>query len=258
MARFFRTVWQFLGPARFVSEGDSDLVGYSLGLVADAFAERARQGLLARFPETAPPDALPLHGRDRRVTRGRNESVDSYVRRLLRWLDDRRTWGNAYSLMDQLAVYLGPLPKIRVVDARGNWYTREPDGTKSYLLNQGNWNWEPAMPTRWSRFWVIIYPNGLWAEGGGWGDSDAPAWGDNAVTWGSTATADEVQSVRRITKEWKRAGTRCVNVIVAFDPASFDPASPEPDGTWGVGHKIDGGVAVASRLSTARYWDGTS
>ena len=40
--------------------------------------------------------------------------------------------------------------------------------------------------------------------------------------------------------------------------ASFNPASPEPDGTWGKPHKVVGGVHVASRLATADYWDGTT
>lgn len=259
MATSFRTLWSRLGPDWLVNDGaDGELVGYSLGLMIDVFAERTRLGLLARMPETAPSDALPRMGRDRRVLRGRNESASSYAQRLLRWLDDRRTQGNAFALMDRLADYLGPVPSYRIVDARGNWYGRAANGTKSFLLDQANWNWDGVDPARWCRFWVIIYPNGLWSQDTEWGAVSGPSWGSGSGSWGSTATPDEVQTVRRIVRDWKRAGSRCVNVIVAFDPASFDPTSPEPDGTWGQASKNDGGVQVPSRLGTAIYWDGTS
>jgi hypothetical protein len=61
---------------------------------------------------------------------------------------------------------------------------------------------------------------------------------------------------------------RVPNIIVAFDPASFDPATPGPypaagmpDGTWHHHAKLVtiGGkpVKVRSRLASARYWKGT-
>lgn len=257
MANTFRTLWAKMGPKWLVDDGaDGELIGYSLGVMKDAFADRIRQGLIARLPERAPSDALPLMGRDRRVVRGRNESTASYAQRLLRWLDDRKTQGNAFAMMDRLAEYLGPLPRIRIVDARGNWYTRDTDGTRAYLLDQANWNWDGIDPDRWARFWVIIYPNGLWTSTEAWGDAGTE-WGASP-SWGSTATIDDVASVRRIVKDWKRSGSRCVNIIIAFDANSFDPTAPEPDGTWGTWGTIDAGVMVPSRLSTAIYWDGTS
>jgi hypothetical protein len=65
-----------------------------------------------------------------------------------------------------------------------------------------------------------------------------------------------VRALQSIVADWKPAGTRCVNIILAFDPASFNPASPEPDGNWGKWTKKVAGVAVPSRLATARYLDG--
>jgi hypothetical protein len=260
MSATFRTTRRFLGPRWLVSRGDSELVGYSLDLVKDAFADRVYQSLLVRFPEVAPDDALPLLGRDRRVTRGRNEARDTYVQRLLAWLDDRKTAGNPFSLMQKLAEYVGPSfgCSFRTVDVRGNWYSRAADGTRSFLVNQANWNWDNHAD-RWSRFWVIIYPGTLWERRDTWGDPGL-VWGGVAGTWGSTATAEEAESVRAIVADWKPAGTRCVNVILAFDPASFDPASAgtNPAGLWGRWSKNVGGTQVAARLSTAIYWDGVN
>jgi hypothetical protein len=257
----FRIVRQHLAP-RWLTEGDGELVGYALDLVKDAFIERARLGLLARFPETAPTDAQVAIGRDRRVLKGINETNASYAARLIRWLDDRQRCGNPYALLQKLAEYMGPLPKLRTVDNRGNWYTREADGTESAVLNEGNWDWD-GNEDRWSRFWVIVYPNGLWSEGSNdWGDAAGPSWGENSgETWGSTATEEHVQSVRSIIADWKPAGTRCVNIILAFDNASFDPtaavdATGMPNGLWGKWSKNVNGVQVPARLDTARYWDG--
>ncbi len=258
----FRLLRKFLAP-RWLTEGEGELVGYSLDLVKDAWIERLQNGLLARFPqngpngETAPPDALAALGRDRRVVRGINETDVSYAARLIRWLDDRKTAGNPFSLMAKLAEYTGPLCSFRTVDARGNWYSRAADGTQSVSLSTGNWNWDDTPVTKWSRFWVIIYPNGLWTEGQAWGDPTTQAWGDLGHTWGSTATPDEVQTIRFLVADWKPAGTRCVNIILAFDATSFDPATPEPNGLWGRWSQVVSGVQVSTRLQTARYWDGT-
>lgn len=262
MAKRFRYLRKFLGPERFTSDGESLLIGASLDVVKDGYFEVWRQSLLARFPETAPPDGLAQMGRDRRVIRGINESSESYAQRLLRWLDDRQTAGNAFALMQKLAEYTGPLCSFRTVDARGNWYSRSADGTLSLHLKEANWDWD-GLPVgkRWARFWVIIYPNGLWTEGPGWGDDDAPTWGDAGTTWGSTATPEQVATIRFLIRDWKPDGTRCVNVIVAFDPTSFDPtaalhAPGMPDGLWGSWSKNVDGVQVPARLSSARYWDG--
>jgi hypothetical protein len=52
-----------------------------------------------------------------------------------------------------------------------------------------------------------------------------------------------------------------VNIIVAFDAASFDPAAGVsdpgmPGGAWAHWSTNNAGVQEAVRLSTARYWDG--
>lgn len=264
----FRHLRKFLAPRWLTQDedGNPDPAGYALDLVKDAFVERVRQGLMVRLPQndpsgqtTAPPDALEALGRDRRVIRGINETDAAYAARLLRWLDDRQRAGNPFMLMQKLAEYTGPGPSFRTVDARGNWYSRAVDGTETALLKQENWNWDGPLNGRWSRFWVIIYPNGLWAVSPHvTGDSGAPHWGDftNADTIGTTMTQEHVATLRHLVADWKPEHARCVNIIVAFDSNSFDPSAPEPDGLWGSYSKYVAGVRVRSRITTARYLAG--
>ena len=257
----FRALRRKLGP-RWLTEGEGELVGVAIDTLKDAFVQRAFDGLMARFPQgdptgatTAPEDALVAMGRDRRVVRGLNETSPSYAARMLTWIEDRKRAGNPFQLMKELADYTGPLCSFRTVDVRGNWYSRAVDGTKSVLLKQANWQWDTdTTGLRWSRFWVIIYPNGLWVSSGVLG---AKVLGDDPTrTLGSTATAEQVATLRHLVNDWKPGGTRCVNVILALDPASFDPSAPEPDGLWAAQSKTVAGVQVPSRLATARYLDG--
>jgi hypothetical protein len=281
--RTFRTIRKKLAPS-WLTTGAGELVGYSLDLIKDAFMERVRLGKLAHFPrqnpagDPAPTDALVEMGKDRRIFRGIFDTDRTYAEKLIPWLDKHVTDGSAFRLMKSLAEYCGPLPSFRTVDDRGNWYSRAADGTETYLLDQRNWNWDgrrvdpdnAALGGTWSRFWVIIYPNGLWTEGdGGWNHVDEEPWGETAnadetpLGWGATITTEQVATLRAIVKDEMPGGTRCVNIILAFDPDSFDPTAPEPDGTWGRFGKVirAGGVSnslqqVPSRLSTARYLDG--
>lgn len=253
----FRTLRKRLAP-RWLTEGEGGLVGYALDLIKDAYAERIYLGLLARLPETAATDALAKIGRDRRTLRGLGPETDaSYATRLKAWLTDAKRRGSPFALMQKLQEFIAGGSSFRIVDARGNWYSRSAAGVETYALNTGNWNWDSSVPSspQWSRFWVIIYPGTRWSHSATWGSGQL--WGDTEKTWGTTATPGEVAQVRGIVADWKPAGTRCVNIIIAFDPASFDPTAPEPDGKWGKPSKVVAGVHVATRLATADYWDGT-
>jgi hypothetical protein len=250
----FRTTRKHLAP-RWLTEDEGEAVGYTLDIIKDAFARRIELGLLARFPEqdadgtAAPADALAAMGRDRRVIRGRNEATAGFVRRLKSWLDDRKTAGNPHTLMQRLAEYTGEGPSFRTYDNAGNSYHRAADGSRSLTLGT-SWDWD-GDAAQWARFWVIIYPDGLWTAEGSWGSG---TWGDGDL-WGATITADDVATLRALVADWKPAGTTCVYIILALDAASFDPTAPEPDGTWS-----DWSAAASprapSRLSTARFING--
>jgi hypothetical protein len=273
----FRTNRKWLGPA-WLTQGESELVGYSVDVLKDTFAERLREGLLARFPQQdaagtpGSDDALAAIGRDRRIVRGINESSTAYAARLPKWLDDWKFAGNPFALLKKLAEYCPAGMSFRTVDARGNWFSRAADGTQTVLLKQYNWDWDGSIATTntpfvagqlkrtWSRFWVIIYPNGYWASVRNWGDPGAK-WGDPGVAWGANILPEQAATLRGIVSDWKPGGTRCVNIILAFDNASFDPThardgSGLPDGNWLYWSKTVGGARVPARLSTARYMDG--
>ncbi len=259
----FRTAWRKLVPG-WLARGEGELLLYSLGLMLDSFAERGRISVLARHPDHAPADALASLGRDRQIVRGRGEVQAAFAARLVRWLDDHRLRGNPYALMQQVRAFCNSPVRLRTVDTRGNWYTLERDGTKSVELAAGNWDWRGDPATKWSQFWLIIYPTTdatplPWAQAPTWGEAGAVY--SRERTWGTTATPAEVDTVRRIVREWKPAGTRCVRIIVAFDDASFDPTAAAgspglPAGTWGRWSNGED-PARTDRLSTARYWKGT-
>jgi hypothetical protein len=237
---------------------------YTLGKLANVVAEHARDGIAARFPlgptlpgETPRPparDALSLIARDRGKEWGINEEPAAFGARLIPWLDDARRRGNPFQLMRELRGYCNAAVRIRTVDARSNWCTLDRDGTETYqpLTETGiAWNWDGAASSRWGRFWVIIYPTAdllPWGPGPVWGD---PTWGAPGTTWGTTATIDQVATVRRIVRDWKPAGTRCEHIIIAFDDTSFNPVDSfgmPTAGNWN---------QAKNRNRTARYWRGT-
>jgi len=269
MAKFRTAFYKFMPSWLYSDEGE--LVNYSLGVIMDAFLERLWLGVRARMPSYAPPDAFPRLGRDRKIVRGINEGLESYAVRLIRWLDDHLVRGNPYALLEQLRAYCNVDMMARVVDARGNWFTIDADGVRSFSLAQANWDWGDntldgsGNITNWGRFWVVLYPpTTLWTQTPAWGDPAlwGGAWGTDGYTWGSTATPSQVAAVRSIVRDWKPAGTRCEYIILAFDPSSFDPTDVQepvgdlPGGDWTINHRMGSDPAVAARLETASYWPG--
>jgi hypothetical protein len=241
---------------------------YAPGVLVDGVTEWMLQGVRARFPQKGTPTALGAIGRDRRIVRGFAETDAAYQVRLLKWLDSWRIAGNPVAMLEQLAGYLSPFEvRIRTVSHKGTWFTREPDGTIEIHRKQGNWDWDGEPPQKWSRFWVIIYPlaSGVFTEGPSYNTAQLYGGGYGlapTATRGTTATIEQVVAIRQLVREWKPAGTRCIKIIIAFDAASFDPTDPPgaplPDGLWGNDAKVVAGTYVPSRLSTARYWAGTS
>ncbi len=275
----FRALVRKLGPGWLVKETLPDgtevdnRILYSIALVLDALAARIQLGILARFPGPAgaksttpgaPEDALSLIGRDRIIIRGPNEASDVYALRLIRAIDDHRVRGNAWALMEQIRGYCSPHEvRIRTVDQHGNWKTLERDGSRSEYRNSA-WDWDgTALEDGRARFWVLIYPTTgtpqrPWQRSY-WGAVSGD-WGEAKRTWGSTATTDDVASIRKIVRAWKPAGTSCKWIVIVWDDTAFDPedtAPPLPDGTWRHWSKNSAGTQVATRDSSAMYWLGT-
>jgi hypothetical protein len=248
----FRDLFYGLVPD-WLRRGDGERMLCVLGLMLDAFVERLRLSQEASDPSTAPADALPYIGRDRRIRRGINEPADAYAARLLRYLDDHMTQGNPFALMDQLYAYLQTDGvTLRTVDRRGNWFERAADGTRSFTLDQANWDWDGGVLSAWARFWVVIF-----TDQGPWSFQWAHP-GGTSTDGTIDATADEIAGVRTIVREWMPAGTRCEWIVVCEDdPATkFGPTTgDDPLGAWG---RWSDGAANARpvRDASARYWLG--
>ena len=255
--------FQRLVPS-WLSSGEGGKVLASLALTMDDYAARAKLALTARFPDYAPDDAaLAAIGRDRIIVRGINEPAAAYAARLKRAFDDHKTRGNPFALLRQLRAYLQADCVVRTVDRRGNWFTIDAAGVETTVLNAANWDWDGGAASSWARFWIIIYPVGgtdPWAvtsevlgDAGLWGGTLGAS---TTATIGTTATLDQVASVRSIARDWKPEGTTCEWIIVAFDDTTFTPAgATDPNGEWaGWGNHTGSPV----RLSTARYWRGAN
>lgn len=259
--RDFISIRKFLAP-RWLTEGEGEQVGFSLGAIENGIVEATRLGIMARLPQndptgltTAPDDALQAMGRDRKILRGFNESSASYAARLIQWLDDHRARGTAFMMLKQLAGYLGAGFSFRIYDNRGNCYSRSEAGAETFDPLTG-WDWD-GDAEKWARFWVVVYPSGDWVESANQYADPGLVYGPNLAQWGVEIPREQIRAMQAIVADWKPEGTRCIHIIVAFDPMSFDPAAPEPDGTWGKWGKVVAGVRVPARLDTARYLNGS-
>lgn len=261
MAVTFRDVARRWSPARLLTDQAQRFVYAVLGLPIDGIAQAAKDAAHQGLVTDCTDDALPSHGRDRLLVRGPDEPRSSYVARLLGWLEAWRSAGAGASMLDQIAAYLTPhAVRMRIITNNGLWYTRETDGTLTIEQHTGAFDWDGSTAA-WARFWLVIYPpSTLWQPGPTWGDSTlwGGAWGSPGYTWGSTATPNQVQTIRALVKQWKPGFAKCMNIIIAFDPASFSPTSGDlPAGQYGPWADDDGtGTWVPTRLASARYWDG--
>lgn len=254
----FRTYVDAICPPWLRKPNGAKLM-YSIGgVLFDALAEVTQQAIRARMPGYGTDTALDVIGRDRQILRGFAEPADAYAVRLQTWLDVWRIAGSPFAIMEAIKGYFSPVDiTVRIVDNSGNWYTYREDGVKSFhRASPNNWDWD-SNPSKWWRFWVIIYANDIATTGPDWGDADlwGGAWGtDGPYSWGmSGISSTQCADLRALVAFWKASGPYCENIIFAFDPLSFDPeaapASPGmPDGTW----DLD-----SNRLDTARYVDGS-
>jgi len=231
--------------------GEGERVLWTLGLLEDAVAEAWRQSLLASMPSFAPSDALTLLGRDRGIVRGINEPDEAYAARMLTFLEDNKQRGMPHALGRQLQAYCQAPVAVRIVDNNGNWFTLDRDGSTSYRLRNGDWNWD-GQPWNWARFWVLIY---MTPDGRPWSHTWDPTLGASDGT--TTATADQIASVLSIVRAWSPAATQCQFVMIV-DGEPSDTLGPDlpgnPDGTWG--EWAFGNLLRPSRSTKARYWRG--
>lgn len=262
----FRNIAEEISPPRLVTFKAVRMVYSFIGVPLDTIAEASEQASLARFPMSAPEDALVLIGRDRGIVRGPNEPSISYRQRLLLWLEAWKGAGVGGAMLDQIAGFITPATaRIRIWTQLGVVYTREVDGTLTIEHVDSSdptagWNWDNR-PDLWARFWLVIYS----LSGGPWTrepvlGTPAHYIGERIPTGGSigsSATVSDVESIRSIVNQWKPAASKCPYIMVAFDAAAFAPtdsAPPLPNGTWA--EYWDSATLAAHRDTRAIYWKG--
>lgn len=176
-----------------------------------------------------------------------------------------------------------------LIRANGTGYTYNLDGTTSANTTHAqavDWDSQtlPAPPDKGyvGRWILILYmpvntpygTTGPYTFNSGavfghlWNDlhnvEPADPWPDVA-TFGTNSPAKLVDLVLGVVKQREAAGFRCVWVVIATDPASFNPdgsstlpagalGSAYPNGTWGWDGRLSGGQWVTARNSTAIYW----
>jgi hypothetical protein len=256
--RRFRNIFRFLAPS-WLTEGEGELVLFSLGLIKDAFVERMDQGVNGRFPTRSSSTALALTGKDRGIIQGRTETNEHYATRLVAWRFPRghRVRGSAFAVLEQISEYFGGT-RVASIDVTGNYYEREADGTELPKDPTNTWNWDSTgKAPNWARFWVLFYPvpevdTAEWPDFG-----DPLLWGGQLCVAGTTIgqtniSEEDTKSIRRLFRKptsWKPSGTRSEWLILAFDGVR-----PVPDATWLDWSEIVAGVQVRTRSADHRYW----
>lgn len=239
---------------------NSGRLGYAIVSVLDAIVEHLWEGIVERFPEFASEEGLEALGRDRRIVRGPSESIASYRLRLIGWREAWRNAGTIVGMLAQTRLYFAPdYVRMRIVSGNATharWTTIEPDNTRSYLRTTSPvWDWDSAQPyvsplARASRWHLIVYPGPAYAVRG---TLEVPS---STGSVGSTFTVQQGIDILEIANSFRQAGARPWGLIMAFDPASFNPdgsSSYYPDGTWYRDRNVATGLFTKD--PTARYYE---
>lgn len=174
----------------------------SLGTALDEAVSWTLTGVLARFIQRAPEDALTLLGSERGLDRFPGEHLEAYRSRLLGAWEFWR-WGGTL---------------------RGMQYWLNAAGYDAYVYEHFRDD-----PSIWAEFSVYLWPKiaeyttDRWDEGGAW---------DDATTWDFTLAATELLRVPALLREVKPAHAKLRGVYYI----------PGPKDAWDDGAWDDGGV----------------
>jgi hypothetical protein len=235
----------------------------SCAIVADTAIASLDLGLRLGQPLRCSADALPGLSYDRSIRLYPTESEMSKRRRLANWLTLHRQRATHIGEMRHVQPYFLPeAPMLRIVhqDGLGNsatWHTLAGDGTYSkHKAVPSNWDYD-GRTAQWSRWWAIVYVPASFVSMRKY--DDGCRWDDGTVYDGVLAAVSA--DIVAMFLEWKAAHSRLQAVILATDPASFDPtASPVtlPDGSTTLplaGNWIRSQAATGekTRLATAQW-----
>lgn len=220
------------------------------------------------------PFVLPIHAEQRGLRLYRNEPTISRRVRCARFRPLHAHRATHRGELEHLHPYFlpGVLPVMRIVHQSGDpgsgamatWHTVDADSVYSvHRETTSNWDWDGAT-TQWSRWWAIIYLDGVLPEPALWDDGIA-IWDDGVTFWGGATDivmADWVAMLR----DWGAAHAACWGVGITWaDPAvRFEPSgtsATDPDGwtTYPVGNYgnlVDPVTHLATRPPDVEWiWD---
>lgn len=213
----------------------------SVAVVLDQGIETLHTGLLLTRPLDCDESALPVLSRDRGISVYASEPAISQRHRLSQWQQLRRQRGTHQGEMRNIQPYFldrPVLPRLRIVHQAGNglsstWHTLDSTGVYTrYRATPSNWNWD-GVQAKWSRFWVILYTDGLalppqptWDGGELW---------DGGSVWdGFFSTIQNSDLVAGI-REAKAAHSQLWGFAIAESLDTFNPAvlpALNADGSW--------------------------
>jgi hypothetical protein len=238
----------------------------AVGAALDDGIQACYEGIFASNPLYCEVDALPLISKDRGIRLYETEPEPSKRDRLADWHELRRTFGTHRGELLNLRPYFfgGKIPRMRIVHRSGDavsctWHEMSPEGVYSAFRPAfANWIWD-ASHGAYSRFWVIIYVDGIGPDTAVYGDGTT--YGDGSTTYGAHFSTAQIADMIGMIKEAKSAHSTFAGLIFATDPASFDPASaittlPDgstnlPDGNWD--HIMDPVTGLPTRLGSALF-----
>ncbi len=226
----------------------------ALGLTLDLASETLLSGLRGSAPLRCFVDALPWIGADRGIRRYPNEPTSSYRRRCASFRQIKRHAGSHYGQLINLQPYFLPTnrPVIRIVHQAGDgssatWHTLNASGEYTYWrANPSNWNWD-GVDSRWSRFWVIIYVNGVGTDAALYDDGTTY---DDGTVWDGHLTRAQVEDIIEIVNEAKAPHSVLAGVILAPDPDSFDPTATATADAFGATSLPVGNWSYATDMTT--------
>jgi hypothetical protein len=229
------TIYMFRNMARELSpwwlrQGIALRLIYAIALHLDVILQMAIEGVRRRFGNLDSGDALPLIGRERRITRGRNESDAIYTSRVQRWLDDHRTRGGPHAMLKQIYAHFAAAPfLIRLRYYSGRQYAMDLAGA----VTRSDVTWLPdADSTRWARWWLfydwpaVVDDEGAWGDPGNWGDGG---------TWGTSLTVGEVEDIRVVPRQWNAGHILKGRIVLNEGTTELwgDPGDWGDPGWWG-------------------------
>ncbi len=249
---------------------------WAYGAIVDAFTQWQEEGVRARFPGLGTPTALPAIARSRSIVRGRVETDDEHIARLIAWLDIHATRGTMRGITKEIQNYLGRTNggqwfKVTCVSRGSLWGVRRENGEYEFIdpgTGEGwFWDWDsishPENATCSTDMWIIVEPTVYAAHLAWW-------WPSPDSSLGHDAPQVEVSAIREIVDRFRAERTRIRALIwspgivpagypqsgqTIFDPTA-DGTQPQlmPSGDWGSWSKIVDGKSVPSRPNYLRFW----